>query len=56
MRGIEEGRGEIDVAPLSLRAGVVVSSLAPKTTACVQPWADRIAELAEAQRDKLEGT
>ena len=53
--GIEEGRDEIDVAPLSLRAGVVASSLAPKTTARLQRrlGSDRIAaEMAEAQRDK----
>jgi short-subunit dehydrogenase len=55
VRGIEEGRDEIDVAPLSLRAGVVVSSLAPKMTARLQRrlGSDRIAaEMAEAQRDK----
>jgi uncharacterized protein len=55
VRGIEEGRDEIDVAPLSLRAGVVASSLAPKTTARLQRrlGSDRIAsEMADAQRDK----
>jgi short-subunit dehydrogenase len=55
VRGIEEGRDEIDVAPLSLRAGVVVSSLAPRMTARLQRrlGSDRIAaEMAEAQRDK----
>lgn len=36
VRGIETGRGEIDVAPLSLRLGVVASSLAPETSARVQ--------------------
>jgi uncharacterized protein len=36
VRGIETGRGEIDVAPLSLRLGVVASSIAPETSARVQ--------------------
>jgi short-subunit dehydrogenase len=55
VRGIEEGRDEIDVAPLSLRAGVLASSLAPRTTAKLQRrlGSDRIAaEMADAQRDK----
>ena len=55
IRGIEQGRGEIDVAPLSLRAGVLVSSVAPKTTARLQRrlGSDRIAaEMADAQRHK----
>jgi uncharacterized protein len=55
VRGIEEGRAEIDVAPLSLRAGVLVSSVAPKTTARLQRrlGSDRIAaEMADAQRHK----
>jgi uncharacterized protein len=36
VRGIETGRGEIDVAPLSLRLGVLASALAPETSARVQ--------------------
>jgi uncharacterized protein len=55
VRGIEEGRDEIDVAPLSLRAGVLASSLAPRTTAKLQRrlGSERIAaQLADAQRDK----
>ena len=55
VRGIEEGRDEIDVAPLSLRAGVLASSLAPRTTAKLQRrlGSHRIAaEMADAQRDK----
>jgi short-subunit dehydrogenase len=55
VRGIEDGRREIDVAPLSLRAGVLASSLAPRATAALQRrlGSDRIAaEMAEAQRDK----
>jgi hypothetical protein len=55
LRGIEDGRREIDVAPLSLRAGVLASSLAPRATAALQRrlGSDRIAaEMADAQRDK----
>lgn len=55
VRGIEDRRREIDVAPLSLRAGVLASSLAPRATAALQRrlGSDRIAaEMAEAQRDK----
>src|ERR671924_1539364 len=36
VRGIETGRAEIDVAPLSLRLGAIASALAPSTTARVQ--------------------
>jgi uncharacterized protein len=55
VRGIEERRDEIDVAPLSLRAGVLASTVAPKATAKLQRrlGSDRIAaEMADAQRDK----
>ena len=55
VRGIEEGRDEIDVAPLSLRAGVLASQVAPRTAAALQRrlGSDRIAaEMADAQRDK----
>ncbi len=53
--GIEGERDEIDVAPLSLRAGVLAASIAPKATAALQRrlGSDRIAaEMADAQRDK----
>ena len=49
------GRDEIDVAPLSLRAGVLASQVAPRTAAALQRrlGSDRIAaEMADAQRDK----
>lgn len=36
VRGIEDGRAEIDVAPLRVRAGVIAGSLAPGTFARVQ--------------------
>jgi uncharacterized protein len=36
VRGVETGRGEIDVAPLSLRLGTFVSTLVPATSARVQ--------------------
>lgn len=36
VRGIEEDRAEIDVAPLGLRLGVMVASLAPQTAARLQ--------------------
>ena len=55
VRGIEEGRDEIDVAPLSLRAGVLASQVAPRAAAALQRrlGSDRIAaEMADAQRDK----
>jgi short-subunit dehydrogenase len=55
MRGIEDDRAEIDVAPLGLRAGTMLCSLAPAATARVQRrlGSARIAEaLSEAQRPK----
>ena len=36
VRGIESGRAEIDVAPLSLRAGALASAVAPATAARLQ--------------------
>jgi short-subunit dehydrogenase len=36
VRGIEQERAEIDVAPLSLRAGALAGSLAPATFARLQ--------------------
>jgi short-subunit dehydrogenase len=53
--GIERKRAEIDVAPLSLRAGTLAGSLAPVTVARIQRrlGSDRIArEMAEGQRPK----
>jgi uncharacterized protein len=53
--GVERGRAEVDVAPLSLRAGTLAGSLAPVTVARMQRrlGSDRIArDLAERQRAK----
>jgi short-subunit dehydrogenase len=55
VRGIEEDRAEIDVAPLGLRAGTLLGSLAPVTAARVQRrlGSARIAEaMVEGQRPK----
>jgi uncharacterized protein len=55
VRGIERERAEIDVAPLSLRAGTFAGSLAPLTAARVQRklGSDRIArKIAEGQQPK----
>jgi short-subunit dehydrogenase len=55
VRGIEQDRAELDVAPLGLRAGVLLSSLAPVTTARLQRRlgsAKLSAALAEGQRPK----
>jgi short-subunit dehydrogenase len=55
VRGIERGRAEVDVAPLSLRLGTRISELVPVTAARVQRrlGSERIADqLADAQRDK----
>jgi uncharacterized protein len=55
VRGIERGRAEIDVAPLGLRVGTTLGSLAPVTAARVQRQlgSARIANAtAEGQRDK----
>lgn len=53
--GVEQGRAEIDVAPLSLRAGTLLGSLAPVTVARAQRrlGSDRLARaIAEGQRPK----
>lgn len=47
VRGIERGKPEIDVAPLGLRAGTIVSMLAPNLTAPIQRRLGS-AQLAEA--------
>jgi len=55
VRGIEEERAELDVAPLSLRVGTRLAELAPVTAARVQRrlGSERIADaMADAQRDK----
>jgi short-subunit dehydrogenase len=55
VRGVEQERAELDVAPLSLRLGTRISELAPVTAARVQRrlGSERIADaLADAQRNK----
>jgi short-subunit dehydrogenase len=55
VRGIEQERAELDVAPLGLRIGTRIAGLAPITAARVQRrlGSERIADaLAEAQRGK----
>jgi short-subunit dehydrogenase len=55
VRGIEQDRAELDVAPLGLRIGTRIAGLAPITAARVQRrlGSERIADaLAEAQRGK----
>ena len=55
VRGIEEARPELDVAPLGLRVGTRLAELAPVTAARIQRrlGSERIADgLSEAQRDK----
>jgi uncharacterized protein len=53
--GIERQRAEIDVAPLSLRAGALLSAVAPVTFARIQRRlgsADLAGAIAAGQRDK----
>ena len=55
VRGIEEGRPEVDVAPLGLRAGTLLGSHAPVTAARVQRRLGSVAlsrAIAEGQRGK----
>jgi short-subunit dehydrogenase len=55
VRGIEEGRPEVDVAPLGLRAAAALGSLAPVAMARVQRKlgsTELAAQMAEAQRVK----
>jgi short-subunit dehydrogenase len=55
VRGIEGGRAEIDVAPLGLRAGALMSSLAPTTAARLQRRLGSVQlseAIAKAQRPK----
>ncbi len=55
VRGVEQERPELDVAPLSLRVGTRLAEMAPVTAAWVQRrlGSERIADaLSDAQRDK----
>ncbi len=55
VKGVERDRAEVDVAPLSLRAGTLAGTLAPATVARVQRrlGSDRIArDIADRQRTK----
>jgi hypothetical protein len=55
VRGIEDDRAEIDVAPLGLRAGALLSALAPTTAARIQRRlgsAQLSHAIAEGQRPK----
>jgi uncharacterized protein len=55
VRGVEEERAELDVAPLGLRAGALVASLAPVTSARLQRrlGSERLARaIAEGQSGK----
>jgi uncharacterized protein len=55
IRGIEDGSAEIDVAPLAMRAGTMLATLAPVTTATVQRrlGSPEVAEdMRVGQRDK----
>jgi short-subunit dehydrogenase len=58
LRAVERNRAEIDVAPLSLRLGVTVGSVAPELAATVQRLSggERLASaLASGQQGKLPG-
>jgi short-subunit dehydrogenase len=55
VRGVEQGKAELDVAPLGMRAGAFLSSIAPVTTARLQRrlGSERLASaIAEGQADK----
>ena len=55
VRGIEENKAEIDVAPLGLRAGTLAGVMAPNLTAKIQRRLgaqDLSSAIAEGQRDK----
>jgi hypothetical protein len=55
VRGIEDDRAEIDVAPLGMRAGALLSGLAPVTAARIQRRlgsAQLSHAIAEGQRPK----
>jgi short-subunit dehydrogenase len=55
VRGIEQGRAELDVAPLALRAGTLAAALAPVTAARLQRRLGSVElsrAIAEGQRGK----
>jgi len=55
VRGIEKGRLEVDVAPLSLRAGALAGGAAPAVVGALQRklgGADVSAQMARGQRDR----
>jgi short-subunit dehydrogenase len=55
MQAIERNRGEVDVAPISLRFGSTLASLAPEVSAAItrKAGSDKIAhQLADGQRSK----
>jgi short-subunit dehydrogenase len=55
VRGIERGKAEVDVAPLAMRAGALLSSIAPVTLAKLQrrlPSSKLSDEIARGQADK----
>jgi hypothetical protein len=55
VKGIERGKPEIDVAPLGLRAGAFVSTLAPNLAAPIQRRlgsAELADAIAQGQADK----
>jgi hypothetical protein len=55
IRAIEHNRGEIDVAPLPLRAGTMLAGLAPEIAAIVtrKSGGEQISSsVASGQRDK----
>ena len=55
VKAIERNRGEIDVAPLPMRAGAAFAGLAPETAAAISRklGGDEIADaMAKGQADK----
>ena len=55
VRGIERGKAEVDVAPLAMRAGALLSSIAPVTMAKIQrrlPSSKLSEDIAEGQAHK----
>jgi hypothetical protein len=55
VRGIETGKAELDVAPLPLRAGTLIASVAPVPAGRVQRLlgSERLADaIARGQRSK----
>jgi hypothetical protein len=59
LRAVERNRAEVDVAPLTLRLGATLASVAPELAAAVTRLGrgDRLASaLASGQRGKLPGS